>query len=68
MDYFLNLFVHWRREKAHPVPTKVFLKLSLDMTMLFPSFRCTHPPPVLLFLLTQNLTPKDIAGSDIITS
>jgi len=59
---------------AHPVPTKVFLKLSLDMTMLFAPdtamlfapFMCTHPPlPVPPFLLTQNLFPKDIAGSDI---
>jgi len=30
------------------------------------TFGCTHPPPpVPPFLLTQNLSPKDIAGSDI---
>jgi len=34
--------------------------------MLFAPFGCTHPPtPVPPFLLTLNLSPKDIAGSDI---
>jgi len=34
--------------------------------MLFAPFGCTHPPPpVPPFLLTQNLSPKDIAGSDV---
>jgi len=34
--------------------------------LLFAPFGCTHPsPPVPPFLLTQNLSPKDIAGSDI---
>ena len=29
-------------------------------------FRCTHPPPLVPpFLLTQNLSPNDIAGCDI---
>ena len=51
---------------ALPVPTKSLLKISPDMAMLFAPFGCTHPPPpVLPFLLTQNLSPKDIAGSDI---
>ena len=51
---------------ALPVPTKSLLKTSPDMAMLFAPFRCTHlPPPVPLFLLKQNLSPKDIAGSDI---
>ena len=51
---------------ALPVPTKSLLKMSPDMAMLFAPFRCTHPPsPVPPFLLTQNLSPKDIAGSDI---
>jgi len=54
------------REMVHPVPTKVFLKLSPDMAVLFVPFGCTHtPPPVPPFLLMQNLSPKDIAGSDI---
>ena len=36
------------------------------MPTLFAPFGCTHPPPpVLPFLLTQYLSPKDIAGSDI---
>ena len=51
---------------ALPVPTKSLLKTSPDAAMLFAPFGCTHPlPPVLPFLLTQNLSPKDIAGSDI---
>ena len=51
---------------ALPVPTKSLLKTSPDATMLFAPFECTHPPPpVLPFLFTQSLSPKDIAGSDI---
>jgi len=51
---------------VHPVPTKVFLMLSPDMTMMLAPFGCIHPPPpVPPFQLTQNLTPKDIARSDI---
>jgi len=46
---------------------KSLLKMSPDTAMLFAPFGCTHPPPrVLPFLLTQNLSLKDIAGSDII--
>ena len=51
---------------ALPVPTKSLLKTSQDATMLFAPFGCTHPPPLVPpILLTQNLSPKDIAGSDI---
>ena len=51
---------------ALPVPTKSLLKMSPDTAMLFSPFRYTHPPPpVPPFVLTQNLSPKDIAGSDI---
>ena len=51
---------------ALPVPTKSLLKMSPDAAMLFAPFWCTHPlPPVPPFLLTQNLSPKDIAGDDI---
>ena len=51
---------------ALPVPTKLLLKTSPDVAMLFAPFWCTHPsPPIPPFLLTQNLSPKDIAGSDI---
>ena len=51
---------------ALPVPTKLLLKMSPDVAMLFAPFGCIHsPPPVPPFLLTQNLSPKDIAGSDI---
>ena len=55
-----------RIEMAFPVLTKLLLKTSPDTAMLFAPSVCTHPPPpVPPFLLTQNLSPKDIAGSDI---
>ena len=64
--WFLTPFMPKRIEMALPVPTKSLLKMSPDVAMLFAPFGCTHPPsPVLPFLLTQNLSPKDIAGSDI---
>ena len=51
---------------ALPMPTRLLLKTSPDKAMLFAPLGCTHPPPpVPPFLLTQNLSPKDIAGSDI---
>ena len=51
---------------ALPVPTKSLLKTSPDVAMLFAPFGCTHPPPpVPLFLPMQNLSPKDITGSDV---
>ena len=54
-------------EMALPVPTKSFPKRIPEMPMLSTPFGCTHPPPpVLPFLLMQNLSPKDMAGSDII--
>ena len=53
-------------EMAFPVPTKTFLPRSPDTAMLFAPFGCTHPPPLVPpFLLSQNLSPKDIAGCDI---
>ena len=65
-DYFLSPFVQRRREMAHPVPTKGFLQPSPEAAMLFAPFRCTHPhSPIPPFLLKQNLSPKDIARSDI---
>jgi len=52
-------------EMALPVPTKSLLEMSPDTAMLFTSFGCTHPPPLVPpFLLTQNLSPKDIVGSN----
>jgi len=54
---------------AHPVPTMAFLQPSPEVAMPFASFGCTHPPsPVLPFLLAQNLSPKDIGGSDIMST
>ena len=56
-------FVHRRTEMAHPVPTKVFPKLSPETAMLFVFFGRTHPPPSVLpflFLPMQNLSPKRI--------
>jgi len=52
---------------AHSVLlTKGFLQLSPEAAMLAGSSVETHPPPpVQPFLLAQNLSPKDIARSDI---
>ena len=59
-------FMQNRRKMAHPVPSKAFLQTSPEAAMLFAPFGCTHPPPpVSPFLLVQNLSPKDITGSDI---
>jgi len=51
---------------ANPVPTKVIPQLSPEAAML-PGPRVeTHPlPPVPPFVLGQNLSPKNIAGSDM---
>ena len=63
---FLTPFMPKRTEMALPEPNKSLLKTSPDAAMQFALFGCTHPPPpVPPFLLTQNLSPKDIAGSDI---
>jgi len=37
-DYFRTPFMHSRREMAHPMPTKAFLKPNPDTAMLFVSF------------------------------
>ena len=59
-------FVHRRREMAHPGLTKGFLQLSPEAAMLpGPRVETRPPPPVPPFLLAQNLSLKDIAGSDI---
>ena len=51
---------------AYLVPAKAFLEPSSDMAMLFAPFGCTQPPPPAPpSLLTQNLSPKDTARSDI---
>jgi len=55
-----------RTEMVLPMPTKSLLRTSPDAAILFAPFGCTHlPPPVPPFLLMQNLSPKDIARSDI---
>ena len=55
-----------RIEMALLVPTRLLLNTSPDVAMLFAPFGCIHPPPpVPPLLVTQNLSPKDIAGSDI---
>ena len=65
-DCFLSPFVHRRREMAHPGLTKGFLQLSPEAAMLLrPRVETRLPPPVPPFLLAQNLSPKDIAGSNI---
>jgi len=53
-------------KEGHPVPTEDFLQLSPEAAMLpGPSVETRPPPPVPPFLLVQNPSPKDIAGSDI---
>ena len=65
-SYFLSPFMLKTTEMALPVPTKTFQSQSPDAHMLFAPSGCTHPPPpVPPFLLSQNLSPKDIAGCDI---
>ena len=62
--YFLTPFMPKTMEMALPVPNKTFLPRSPDTAMLFAPSGCTHPPPpVPPFLLSQNLSPKDFAGS-----
>jgi len=51
---------------THPVQTMGFLQQSPEAAMLpGPTVEIHLPPFVLPFLLAQNLSPKDIAGSDI---
>jgi len=51
---------------AHPGLIKSFLQLSPEAAMLpGPRAETLPPSPVPLFLLPQNLSPKDIVGSDI---
>jgi len=60
------LFLCQKIEMALPGLTNLLLKTSPDAAILFAPFGCTHPPPpVPPFLPTQNLSPKDIVGSDI---
>jgi len=51
---------------VYPAPTNGFSEPNPDTAMLFAPFGYIHPPPpVPPFLLTQNISPKDIAGRDI---
>jgi len=52
---------------ARPVLTKGSLQLSPETAYCYlgPVFKTCPPPPVPPFRLAQNLSPKDIAGSDI---
>jgi len=55
-----------RREMSHLVSNKAFLKPSPGVDMLFAPSGFTHPPTsVPPFLLTQNLSPKEMSGSDV---
>ena len=54
------------REVAYLAPTKGFPQPSPDMATTFVPFGYTLPPlPIPPFLLTQNLSPNDIARYDI---
>ena len=54
--FSVHLCSYKRREMAHPVPAKVFLKVSPDMAMLFSQSVCVHrrqtahPVPAKVFL------------------
>ena len=51
---------------GQPSAKEYVSKAEPEIAILFAPFGCTHsPPPVLPFLLKQNISPKDIAGSDI---
>ena len=64
----IGIVHRWEKNGPHSEPTRAFLKLSSDTFMSVP-FRCTHPPlPVPPFLLAQNLSPKEIARSEITSS
>jgi len=63
-DCFLSPFVQRKRETAHPVLAKAFLQISPEAAVL-PGPRSLPTSPCPTFLLAQNLSPKDIAGSDI---
>jgi len=65
-DCFLNPFVHRRTAVAHLQPTKAFSKRSPETAMLSAPNGYTYPlPPILPFLLKQNLSREVIAGSDV---
>ena len=56
--------IYAKKDRNGPPSAKQVV--SRDEPMLLAPFGCTRPPPpVPLFLLMQNLSPKDIAGSDI---
>jgi len=64
-DRFLSPFMQRMRKMAYPVLTRGFLKLSPEAAMLpGPSVETCPLLPVQPFQLVQNLSPKDIAGSD----
>ena len=65
-SYFLIPFMPKIAEMALPVPTKAFLLRSPDTANAVCTFQM-HPPtsPCPALLLSQNLSPKDIAGCDI---
>ena len=62
---FSKLFEPRGREMGHPVLTKGFFtaKNQKQPCYLGPVLKPAHLPSP--FLLVQNLSPKDIAGSDI---
>ena len=65
-DGFLGPFMLKTREMAYPALTRDLSQRSPDTAVLFTHFRCTHPPPLAPpFLLTWNLSLKDITRYDI---
>ena len=64
-EWFLRLFVLTRWEMVQLVPTKAFLQPAKAAAMCTaPWAETCPPPPILPFLLAQNLSSKRIAPTD----
>ena len=67
MRALVSNYIYTKKDRnGPPNANQVVSTTSIDAAMLFAHFGSTHPPhPILPFLLKQNLSPKDISGSDI---
>jgi len=66
LQYSLVSVIHVKEERNGQPSANKGLSTATEATMLpGPSVETHPPPPVPLFLLVQNLSPKDIARSDI---
>ena len=59
-------FIYTKKDRNGPLSANQAVSTAELRCGLFAPFGCTYPPlPILPFLLKQNLSPKDFAGSDI---